>query len=112
MAAFRKNTGFSGPLYTDTTLEVHRALGFKKSIGSLFGFKTVAETLKATGAGILPKGIQGAPTQQGGALVAGPGDSLLYIYRSREAGDHPPVEEMLDAVREDVRGDDDAGGPE
>lgn len=36
--------------------------------------------------------------QQGGILVAGPGkDNISYIRKDKEAGDDPPVEEILKA---------------
>jgi len=44
------------------------------------------------------KGIQGDSLQQGGAVVIGPGGILHYFYGSKEAGDNPPIQDMLDAV--------------
>jgi len=50
------------------------------------------------GTGYLLKGIQGDSLQQGGAVVIAPGDILHYFYGSKEAGDNPPVQELLEAV--------------
>jgi len=95
--AFRKDTQYKGPLYTDPSLETYDILGFKKGLTSLVGLTPLKAGIRALGTGFLQKGIQGSPTQQGGVLVAGPGNFAHYMYRSKKAGDHPPIEEILQA---------------
>ncbi|MDH3214324.1 MAG: SDR family NAD(P)-dependent oxidoreductase, partial [Myxococcales bacterium] len=46
--------------------------------------------------------VQGDPWQLGGVFVIRPGGDLTYRYVSREAGDHPPVEEILAALEDEV----------
>jgi len=95
--AFREDTGYRGALYTDPTLNTYKLLNLKRSMGSLIGLKSLKEGIRAAASGYLQTSIQGDTLQQGGALVAGPGDTLHYFYRNKEAGDHPPLKEMLNA---------------
>ena len=94
---FREATRYKGPLFTDSSLETYKILGFKKGITSLVGLDPIKAGIRALGTGYLQKGIQGPPLQQGGVLVVGPGNFVHYIYRSKKAGDHPPLEEVLKA---------------
>lgn len=93
--AFREDTGYTGKLFTDPSLKTYEVLNLKRSIGSLFGFKSLKEGIRAAASGYLQTSIQGDTLQQGGAVIVGPGDILHYSYRNTEAGDHPPVSEML-----------------
>lgn len=95
--AFREDTGFGGKLFTDPSLETYKVLNLKRSVGSLFGFKSMKEGIRAAASGYLQTSIQGDAMQQGGAIIAGPGDALRYFHRNAEAGDHPPIEDMLEA---------------
>jgi hypothetical protein len=94
---FRKATRYKGALYTDPSLETYKILGFESSVTSLIGLNPLKAGIRALGTGYLQKGIQGSPLQQGGVLVVGPGNVVHYAYRSRKAGDHPSVEEILQA---------------
>ena len=94
---FRKITGYRGILLTDPELKTYKALNFKKSMGSLIGIKSATALMKSVGSGYTSSSVQGNAFQQGGALVVGPGDTVHYVYRSKEAGDEPPVEKMLKA---------------
>lgn len=94
---FREATRYKGPLFTDPTLKTHGILGFKKGITSLVGFDPLKAGIRALGTGYLQKGIQGPPLQQGGVLVVGPGNFVHYLYRSKKAGDHPSMEDVLKA---------------
>ncbi|UCF95525.1 MAG: hypothetical protein JSW39_02925 [Desulfobacterales bacterium] len=97
MQAFRQKTGYTGLLYTDPSLQAYRAMGFIHDAASLIGFKSITQGFRALKDGRLPGGLQGSALQLGGALVVGPGDTLYYYYGSRQAGDHPPLDEMLRA---------------
>jgi len=93
--AFREDTGYTGKLFTDPSLKTYEVLNLKRSVGSLFGFKSLKEGIRAAASGYLQTEIQGDALQQGGAVIVGPGDVLHYVYRNSEAGDHAPVQEML-----------------
>lgn len=92
---FREATRYKGPLFTDTSLETHKILGFKSGVTSLIGFNPLKAGIRALGTGYLQKGVQGPPLQQGGVLVVGPGNTTHYLYRSQKAGDHPSMKEIL-----------------
>ena len=94
---FRKATRYKGALYTDPSLETYKILGFESGVTSLIGLNPLKAGIRALGTGYLQKGIQGSPLQQGGVLVVGPGDLVHFFYRSRKAGDHPSVAEILQA---------------
>ena len=94
---FRRDTGYQGQIYTDPTRETYRTLDFSSGVGSLFGIKSLTEGIRAFRSGHSQKGVQGSALQQGGALVAGPGDHVHYFYKSRQPGDFPPIEALLKA---------------
>ena len=94
---FREATRYKGPLFTDPTLKTHRILGFKKGLASVVGLDPLKAGIRALSTGYLQKEIQGPPLQQGGVLVVGPGNVVHYLYRSKKAGDHPSVKDILKA---------------
>jgi hypothetical protein len=94
--AFREETGYAGLLYTDPSLETYKILQLKSGVGSLMGFKSLKQGIRAMRSGYLQTSIQGDALQQGGAVLIGPGDVLHYLYRNKEAGDHPPIRKLLD----------------
>lgn len=93
--AFRKDTAYTGKLFTDPSLKTYEVLNLKRSLGSLFGFKSLKQGIRAAASGYVQTSIQGDTLQQGGAVIVGPGDVLHYSYRNSEAGDNPPIPEML-----------------
>ncbi len=94
---FREDTGYKGPLFTDPSLETYKILEFKKGLTSVIGLNPLKAGIRALSTGFGQKGIQGPPLQQGGVLVVGPGNIVHHVYRSQKAGDHPSVEEILQA---------------
>jgi hypothetical protein len=95
---FREVTGYQGKILTDPSRESFQILGFPSSIGGLLGMKTISRGLAAFRQGIKPGSLQGSPLQLGGAVVVDTDSSIRYLYRSSEAGDDPPVKEMLEAL--------------
>jgi peroxiredoxin len=95
---FRNDTGYTGDLYTDPSLQSFQLLNFKKSITSLLGFKTIKSALHALSTGYMQKGIQGDALQQGGVVVIDSGQPV-YFYANTEAGDHAPLDEIIKACQ-------------
>ncbi len=95
---FRKITGFGSDLFADPSREAYQALGFSSGIGKLLGLKPLRSALSAIKAGIRPGTLQGSALQLGGAAVIGPGNELRFLFREQQAGDHPPVSALLEAV--------------
>jgi hypothetical protein len=98
LKAFRSTTGYRGKLFSDPSRETFRLLGLTSGLGGLIGSKSIGRALTALRRGIRPGSIQGSALQLGGALVVTPQESILYSYRSNEAGDDPPVDEILQAI--------------
>jgi hypothetical protein len=96
---FRSASRFSGPILTDPSRASYRLAAFRDGLFTCLGPQTLAEGLRAILAGRRQGSLQGAPFQQGGVLVIVPGNRLVYHYRSREAGDHPLVSDILAACR-------------
>jgi len=96
---FRNDTGYTGDLFTDPSLKSYQLLDFKKSVKSLFGFKTIKTALHALSTGYLQKGIQGDALQQGGVVVVDSDGMPVYFYANSEAGDHAPLDEIIDACK-------------
>ena len=99
MASFREATRYKGLLFTDPSLKAHEILGLNKGVSSIVGWSPLKAGIRALRGGYLQKGIQGPPLQQGGVSVVGPGNHAHYLYRSEKAGDHPTVDEILEACK-------------
>ncbi len=97
---FRGVTGWSAGIYTDPDKAVFKALDFKHGMGGMMGLKSVTSLVGAVVSGHGSTAIQGDALQQGGVLVAGPGDAVHLFYRNREAGDYPPIADILGAAPE------------
>lgn len=95
---FKKVTGYSGKVLTDPSRKVFKVLGLTSSIAGLLGIKTISRGLSALGQGIKPGSLQGNALQLGGAVIIDSSPAVLYFYKSSEAGDDPPVQDMLEAL--------------
>ena len=91
-------TGYSGELLTDPSRESYKALGFTGSIAKVMGVKVLSRAFSALRAGHMPGAVQGSTLQLGGAVIIRPDATVAYYFASAEAGDHPPVTELLHAL--------------
>ena len=98
LAEFREVTGYRSELFADPSREAFQILGFSSGISKLLGIKPIQGVFSAIKAGIRPGKLQGNALQLGGAVVIAPGNELCYLFREKQAGDHPPVDELLQAV--------------
>jgi peroxiredoxin len=98
IAEFKKITGYKGKILTDPSRATFGQLGLTSGIGGLLGLKTLSRGFSALRQGIKPGTLQGSALQLGGAVIIDKKGSVLYQFRSREAGEDPPVEEMLAAI--------------
>ena len=98
-ADFKHQFSLDEPIYVDTALDSYRALAFKRSVGgTVLSPKAWGHGLRALKSGFRQQGVKGDAWQLGGVLIVRPGGVVLYEYRSNEAGDHPPVNEVLEAL--------------
>lgn len=96
--AFRERLALQNPVYVDPERELYGALGMKRGVGSLLTLGALRNYWRALRSGYFPRGLLGDTLQQGGVLVVLPGGRIAYRYLSREAGDHPPVADVLAAL--------------
>jgi NAD(P)-dependent dehydrogenase (short-subunit alcohol dehydrogenase family) len=101
-AAFREDFQLDCPLLVDPELRAYRAAGLRRGRVELLSPRLPLNALRALRSGSRQTGVQGDPWQLGGVFVIRPGGDLAYRYLSREAGDHPPVDEILAALEEGV----------
>jgi hypothetical protein len=86
-------------VYTDPSRASYRALGAQRGVAATVGPSAARAALRTLRSGFRQTSVQGDAWQLGGVLVVLPGDRVAYSHLSRHAGDHPPTEEVLAAVR-------------
>lgn len=86
---FKKDFGIDVPVYTDPSLAIYQAAGFKKSVLGTIGPKAIMAGQKLRSAGHVSDGIQGSAFQQGGVLCIDTQGKLLFGYVSKHLGDYP-----------------------
>jgi hypothetical protein len=91
-------TGYQGTLLTDPTRESYNLLQFKSGLANLIGVKSFTQSFLALKAGLMPGALQGSAMQLGGAVIIEPDNNIKYFFQSSEAGDHPSVENLLEAL--------------
>jgi hypothetical protein len=97
-AQFKKDIGFEAELYTDPSRETYRAAELKRGIASAAGLGSIAAGIKALSQGFMQTRTRGDALQLGGVLIIDREGRLLYRQASKYAGDHAPLEELLQAV--------------
>lgn len=96
--SFREDFDLDGPLLVDPDLVAYRAAGLRRGRVELLSPRLPGSALRALASGARQAGVQGDPWQLGGVFVIRPGGELAYRHVSGDAGDHPPVEEILAAL--------------
>jgi len=97
-AAFREDQKLDGPLLVDPELRAYRAAGLRRGRVEVLSPRLGLNALRALSRGYTQGSVQGDPWQLGGVFVFKAGGALTYRYASREAGDHPPVTEIVAAL--------------
>lgn len=97
-AAFREDMDLDCPILVDEGLRAYRAAGLRRGRVEALSPRLPLNALRALASGSRQTGVQGDPWQLGGVFVVRPGGELMYRYVSREAGDHPPTDEIIDAL--------------
>jgi len=60
--------------------------------------KSIPRVFSALKGGHKQGAIQGNTLQLGGAIIVDPSDTVRYYFASKKAGDHPEVEDLLEAA--------------
>jgi hypothetical protein len=84
---------------TDPDLRTYGIIGARGGVLNTVGPRAWRAGLRALRRGARQTRVKGHPFQQGGVLVIGPGDRVLYTYISKAAGDHAPVTDVLATLR-------------
>jgi hypothetical protein len=96
--AFRDEFCPDCTVLTDPKLITYRLIGARGGLMSTLGPQAWAAGIRALRGGARQQRTQGHPFQQGGVLVVAPGDTVLYSYISKAAGDHPRVDDVIAAI--------------
>jgi len=100
--AFREDYQLDCLLLVDPELRAYRAAGLRRGRVEALSPRLPLNAFRALRAGSRQGAIQGDPWQLGGVFVIRRDGELSYRYVSGEAGDHPPVDDILAALADDV----------
>ncbi|GAB2300558.1 hypothetical protein Dimus_034599 [Dionaea muscipula] len=104
--AFSQQTNFKGEVYADPNHAAYEALRLISGVSTTFTPKAGLKILQSYMEGYRQdwklsfekQTVTSGGWQQGGIIVAGPGKSnISYIHKDKEAGDDPPIEDILKA---------------
>ncbi len=99
-SAFREDLGLQDlMLLVDPPLRSYRAAGLRRGRSEVLSPRLPTNALRALRQGFRQSAVQGDAFQLGGVFVIRPTGELTYSHRSREAGDHAPIEDVLAALR-------------
>jgi NAD(P)-dependent dehydrogenase (short-subunit alcohol dehydrogenase family) len=101
-ASFREELRLDGPLLVDPELHAYRAAGLRRGRVEILSPRVPLNAVRALLRGARQHGVHGDPWQLGGVFVIRPGGQLVYRHVSREAGDHPPIDDVLAALDPDA----------
>ena len=97
--AFREDLNLDAPVLIDPELRAFKAAGLKRGVIELLSPKLPINAVRAFASGARQSSIQGDAFQLGGAFVIAPGGESLFEQRSRVAGDHADVGDILAALQ-------------
>ena len=86
------------PILCDPERQSYRITGMRKDFFSTFNPKAVGYLWRSLKGGNRQGSVQGAPFQQGGAMVVQTDGKLLFQFVSSAAGDNVDPEQMLAAI--------------
>lgn len=97
-ASFREDFGLDGPLLIDPELRAYRAAGLRRGRVELLSPRVPLNAFRAWRRGARQGRVQGDAFQLGGVFVIHPGGRITFRDVSREAGDHPSIDAVLEAL--------------
>ncbi len=89
----------------DPKLAAYRSAGLRRGRLEALSPRVPLHTMRALRNGFRQTAVRGDPWQLGGVFVVQPGGAVVFRHVSREAGDHPDLDEVLAAIPQAVRGD-------
>jgi len=101
-ASFGEELRLDCRLLVDPELRSYRAAGLRRGRVEILSPRVPWNALRALWGGARQHGVQGDAWQLGGVFVIRPRGEVVYRYISREAGDHPPIDDVLAALEPDA----------
>jgi hypothetical protein len=98
MKGFLEDLDSDLEVYTDPSLETFTAMSLKRTVSGSLDPRILLKGIKAARSGFRQTAVQGDAMQLGGVFIVGVDGEIRYAYRSRFAGDHPDVAEVLAAL--------------
>lgn len=95
---FREHTDYTGPLYTDPSLDVFKEAELKRSVARTLDPRSLGKAFKALVDGQRQGRTQGDQWQQGGVLVIAPDGAIKYHHASERPGDNAPAAAILSSI--------------
>jgi len=96
--AFREDERIPFELWVDPEMKAYRAAGLRRGWTKTLSHRSVGHAFRALRRGHRQTKVQGDPWQLGGAFLITPKGDVTYRQVSREAGDHPPLAELMNAA--------------
>ncbi len=97
-ASFREDFSLDAPLLVDPELRAYRAAGLRRGRVEALSPRLALNAVRAFRGGARQGAVHGDPWQLGGTLVFRPDGTLGFRHISREAGDHPDIDDVLAAL--------------
>ncbi len=98
--AWLAETGAPFTLLIDERRSVYRAYGLRSSILSVWNLRVLWAYIRLIARGRKLRPIQGDPNQLGGDFLVDSDGFLCLAWPSRDPTDRPPVETLLQAIRD------------
>ena len=95
-SGFREKLGTEFAVYSDTRLEVFKALSFQRGLLSALKPQAWKRGVEAFRSGFRQGSVQGDAQQLGGVLGIAADGEVVYRYESQFAGDHPLLADAVE----------------
>jgi hypothetical protein len=95
IAGFRDETGWTGAIYTDPSLEVYKAAGLKRGVFNTLSPMAALRSIRTLSHGVKQGRTQGDQWQQGGVLVIATNREVLWSHASGSPGDNATADQIL-----------------
>jgi len=98
-AAFRQEFELEFPVLVDGELRAYRAFGLRRDKLAILNPRMIPDLLRALSRGARQGPTAGDVWQLGGTFIISPGSEIKWAYPNHRAGDHPPTDQVLSALR-------------
>ena len=96
--AFREDEKIPFELWVDPEMKAYRAAGLRRGISKALSLKSFGHFWRAFRGGFRQTEVRGDPWQLGGTFLITTAGKTVYSQKSKEAGDHPSLTDLLHAL--------------